>query len=408
MKIAIYLEETPASGGAFYQSINNTNQALEELASFNEVLIICSNLESKKYLKLHLNESYDVSIEVFTIRKLRLLYLEATRLLAKSLCILSSVREFLLKNSFESFFFRRNIDLIIFMSPSPKSLYLSKIPIVTTVWDLAHRERSEFQEAGGLGEWFVREEIFKGVLPRSLCVITNSMYLKQELVRIYGLYDHKIKILPLCPQVTAPPPASCAPDTPHSTTSPYIIYPAKFWPHKNHTYILDALALIRDLDNINISAIFVGDKTGTEKHLAHIHYRITCLRLENQVSFQNDLNWVQLQQLYRQSLALVMPTYFGPTNIPVLEAFQLRVPVIYSDLPGFKEEYGLACSYVDLSDPHSLRNAILSIYNEPSRSLPGIQAGHEFLAESYQASIGVYSKIIKEYSHIQSPSSQSQ
>lgn len=405
MKIAIYFEETPASGGAFYQSINNINQALKELASSNEVLIVCSSFESKKYLEIQLDEHYDVTIDVYIISKFRLLRLEARRLVSRGLCLLSSVREFLLRNAFESFFFRRQIDLIIFMSPSPKSLYISKIPMVATVWDLAHRERSEFQEAGGLGEWFVREEIFECVLPRSLCVITNSMYLKHELVRIYGLYQHKIKILPLCPQATTTP-ASDTLNTLNSITSPFVIYPAKFWPHKNHVYILEALALIKDQDNINISAVFVGDKRGTEKQLAHIHHTITRLGLDDQVAFQQGLNWEQLQQLYRQSLALVMPTYFGPTNIPVLEAFQLGVPVIYSDLPGFKEEYGAACLYVDLSDPNSLRNAILSIYNKPGQSLPSIQVGHEFLANSYQASIGVYSQIAKEYSHLQLSSRQ--
>ena len=32
-----------------------------------------------------------------------------------------------------------------------------------------------------------------------------------------------------------------------------------------------------------------------------------------------------------------MPTYFGPTNIPPLEAFLLKVPVIYSGIIGLKE-----------------------------------------------------------------------
>ena len=34
--------------------------------------------------------------------------------------------------------------------------------------------------------------------------------------------------------------------------------------------------------------------------------------------------------MYKLSKALVMPTYFGPTNIPPVEAWSLNVPVIYS------------------------------------------------------------------------------
>ena len=46
------------------------------------------------------------------------------------------------------------------------------------------------------------------------------------------------------------------------------------------------------------------------------------------------------QLLYTEALALVMPTYFGPTNLPPLEAFQTGTPVLYSDLPGMREQVG--------------------------------------------------------------------
>ena len=38
----------------------------------------------------------------------------------------------------------------------------------------------------------------------------------------------------------------------------------------------------------------------------------------------------ELVALYLLSDALVMPTYFGPTNIPPLEAWHLKIPVVYS------------------------------------------------------------------------------
>jgi glycosyltransferase involved in cell wall biosynthesis len=35
-----------------------------------------------------------------------------------------------------------------------------------------------------------------------------------------------------------------------------------------------------------------------------------------------------------------MPSYFGSTNLPPLEAVSLGCPVIYSDLPEFREQMG--------------------------------------------------------------------
>ena len=56
-----------------------------------------------------------------------------------------------------------------------------------------------------------------------------------------------------------------------------------------------------------------------------------------------------------------MPTYFGPTNIPPLEAFKLNVPVIYSDLPGLRDQVKGAALLVDLNDQKALfRQAVSS------------------------------------------------
>ena len=35
-----------------------------------------------------------------------------------------------------------------------------------------------------------------------------------------------------------------------------------------------------------------------------------------------------------------MPSFFGPTNLPPLEAMQLGIPVIVSDLPGIRDQIG--------------------------------------------------------------------
>ena len=58
-----------------------------------------------------------------------------------------------------------------------------------------------------------------------------------------------------------------------------------------------------------------------------------------------------------------MPTYFGPTNIPPIEAITLSVPIIYSDIPGAKEQLGSAAIYVDLKKVDELSIAIYKIFS---------------------------------------------
>ena len=76
--------------------------------------------------------------------------------------------------------------------------------------------------------------------------------------------------------------------------------------------------------------------------------------LESRVRFVGFVSNEEINYLYLQSLALVMPTYFGPTNMPPLEAFKLNVPVLYSYLPGLRDQVNEAALLLDLNDPNSL------------------------------------------------------
>ena len=78
------------------------------------------------------------------------------------------------------------------------------------------------------------------------------------------------------------------------------------------------------------------------------------MNLEHRVRFAGFVANEELPLLYSQSIALVMPTYFGPTNIPPLEAFKFNVPVLYSNLPGLREQVGKAALLLDLNEPKSL------------------------------------------------------
>jgi glycosyltransferase involved in cell wall biosynthesis len=56
-----------------------------------------------------------------------------------------------------------------------------------------------------------------------------------------------------------------------------------------------------------------------------------------------------------------MPTYFGPTNLPPIEAMALGVPVIYSDLFFNNEQVKDLVLPINLKDPHTLCDAIKNL-----------------------------------------------
>ena len=87
----------------------------------------------------------------------------------------------------------------------------------------------------------------------------------------------------------------------------------------------------------------------------------------------------EMIELYRQSLALVMPSYFGTTNIPPLEAFQLGTPVLYPNRLGLREQVGDAALLMDLKDPNSMATHLKDLFENKQKREKLISAGYQRL-----------------------------
>jgi glycosyltransferase involved in cell wall biosynthesis len=176
---------------------------------------------------------------------------------------------------------------------------------------------------------------------------------------------------------------------------PYVFYPAQFWAHKNHVYLLEGLRILEELYGICIGAIFSG---GDQGNLAYVHSYARRLNLEDRVRFIGFVDNEEIPELYRQSVALVMPSYFGPTNLPPLEAFELGVPVLYSDKVGLRDQVGDAALLMDLKDPASLANHLKNLIDDPQLRMRLIVAGNERLKffDSMDR-IGVLTRVLEDF-----------
>ena len=142
---------------------------------------------------------------------------------------------------------------------------------------------------------------------------------------------------------------------------PYVFYPAQFWAHKNHVYLLEGLHALEHRYGLKVGAIFSGYDEG---NLAYIKNRVFVLGLEDRIRFADFVSSQEIPELYLQSIALVMPTYFGPTNLPPLEAFVLKVPVLYSDIAGLRDQVGDAGLLMNLKDPTSMAEHLKNLIND--------------------------------------------
>jgi glycosyltransferase involved in cell wall biosynthesis len=262
--------------------------------------------------------------------------------------------------SMEEFLTRKNIDLVYFLTPSSKAKELINIPYIMTVWDLCHRDFNEFPEVRNNHEFEKREERYTTLLKKAIKVTTDSELGKKNICYRYGIDESRVKILKFLPQTMNNDKYINIKEK-YNISNNYIYYPAQFWAHKNHIYILKALKILKEQYNLTIDAIFTGSDYG---NLNYILEKAHEFDIKKQVHYLGFVDEEEISNLYKQSIALVMPTYFGPTNIPPLEAFSLNVPVCYSDLEGLREQVGEAAFLMNLKDPHSLVKHLLTILED--------------------------------------------
>jgi glycosyltransferase involved in cell wall biosynthesis len=158
----------------------------------------------------------------------------------------------------------------------------------------------------------------------------------------------------------------------------YLFYPAQFWPHKNHANLLYAVKLLNDYYDLNFPVIFVGSD---KKNMGYIKQLVEDLDLQHQVRFLGFVSQEDLIALYQGAFALTFMSFFGPDNLPPLEAFALGCPVIASNVSGAKEQLGDAALLVNPSDEKEIALAIKSLYDNPILSHKLVERGYERAAQ---------------------------
>jgi glycosyltransferase involved in cell wall biosynthesis len=231
------------------------------------------------------------------------------------------------------------------------------------VWDIQHRLQPWFPEVSKNGNWMQRELGTAYQFQRSSLIITGNNVGATEIALAYSVPRERILVNALpapsdALEYNLSPNASEAIRIFREGIGEFVLYPAQFWPHKNHKVLLDAIAHI-SLNSRNVPKLVL---TGSDKgNLDYIQKKIEDLQIEEHVINLGFVDRTDLLYLYSQATALVFPSMFGPDNIPPLEAMGIGCPVIVADDPGMREQLGTAAIHLSPTDPVSWANTISTL-----------------------------------------------
>ena len=239
--------------------------------------------------------------------------------------------------------------------------YLLPVPSLGTIFDLMHRYERRFKESSGYGLYRCRERHYLNMCRWSKGVFVDSEVGKRQVMESYRLDADRIHILPfVAPKRIGTISTPDAFNARYTLPRKFFFYPAQFWEHKNHKALVSAAALLkREIPDLNL--VFVGSKKNGYPSTIEL---VRHLDLTNNIHFLGYVPDSDMPELYLRARALLMPTYYGPTNIPPLEAMALGCPVAASRIYGMPEQLGDAALFFDPTSVEQIAQAMKSLWKD--------------------------------------------
>jgi glycosyltransferase involved in cell wall biosynthesis len=132
---------------------------------------------------------------------------------------------------------------------------------------------------------------------------------------------------------------------------PFLLYPARPWPHKNHERLYEAFALLRRERPELRLVLTGGGHTGP---------------VPDGVEARGNVTLEELGSLYRRAAGLVFPSRYEGFGLPPLEAMACGCPVACSNAASLPEVCGDAARYFDPGDGAAMARAVADVLDDPA------------------------------------------
>jgi glycosyltransferase involved in cell wall biosynthesis len=365
MRIALFLEDNPETGGGFQQALSTVKCLMRQNATRHEFTVFTPFEQTRQLL-------LEEGIEAIWYRSsvVRLIDRWSATMLGNT--VLRRLRRLGLRHMgrhLDALLDHHGVDLVFLTAIGEAAVRIGDHPFIVTIHDLSHHGNPEFPEAYANRVFERRERILQSALMRAMAVVADSAFGARQIASYYHVNAKRIIELPFLPALAVQRHAAGKGTVTvdgvrrkYNLPLRYIFYPAYYSYHKNHLYLLEGLLDLERRHGITLHAVFCGG--GDPGDQEAVERQVQALGLMARIRFLGLIPDKEVPALYEGALALVMPSYFGPTNLPPLEAITLGCLVIYADLPEFREQMGDAALYCDLNNVSSLADHLAALIQD--------------------------------------------
>ncbi|MGO8762383.1 MAG: glycosyltransferase family 4 protein [Desulfobaccales bacterium] len=272
-------------------------------------------------------------------------------------------------------------DIDLFISPAPRFYphYFLKKPYIMTVHDF---QEKYFPEFFTYKDRLIRYIINKISISHCTHIITESNYVKKDIINFFNYDPDKISVLP------SPPPMGFINKkykkkdlkdikTKYNLPDSYIFYPAQYWYHKNHIRLLEAFKVISN----KYSDLYLVLTGAEQNNYDNVVKKIEEYGLKNRVMQLGYIEYADLPALYLMSRMLIMPTLFESVSMPIYESFMLRVPVCCSNVVALPEQVANAGLLFNPNDTADIAEKALALLDDEKLGKELAEKGYNKIIE---------------------------
>ncbi len=229
------------------------------------------------------------------------------------------------------------------------------VPVVAVVHDLQFAAYPQFFSDRELSE---RKKSFSRACTTAKVLVCPSEYVKSRVLALGVISEPRVKVIHNTPDRRGSAIETYAP----LKGVRYLLYPANYWPHKNHEMLLTAYGMfVHSEREAAPHLVLTGSPGEREQRLREAAEK---MGLGERVHFAGYLSDDEYLAVLGGCEALVFPSLYEGFGMPILEAMRSGKPVLCSNVTSLPEVAGEAAVLFDPRNPWSIAEAMRRVADD--------------------------------------------